>query len=213
VKRESRRKFSSRNPPSVVVLGGPNGAGRSTTAPALLKGVLGVTEFVDADTIARGLSAFQPERVALSAGRIMLRRLKELASQRVSFAYETTFASRMFARWLAELQRGGYRVHMLFLWLPSADLAVERVADRVRMGGHDVPEETVRRRYAAGLRNFFSLYRPLANTWRIYDNSQSSGPFLIARGENSKVPQVSDENLWASIIGEVAGEADDGQSG
>ena len=213
MKRESRRKFSSRNPPSVVVLGGPNGAGRSTTAPALLKGVLGVTEFVDADTIARGLSAFQPERVALSAGRIMLRRLKELASQRVSFAYETTFASRMFARWLAELQRGGYRVHMLFLWLPSADLAVERVADRVRMGGHDVPEETVRRRYAAGLRNFFSLYRPLANTWRIYDNSQSSGPFLIARGENSKVPQVSDENLWASIIGEVEGEADDGQSG
>ena len=212
MKRESRRKFSSRNPPSVVVLGGPNGAGKSTTAPVLLKGVLGVTEFVDADTIARGLSAFQPERVALSAGRIMLRRLKELASQRVSFAYETTFASRMFARWLAELQRDGYRVHMLFLWLPSADLAVERVADRVRMGGHDVPEETVRRRYAAGLGNFFSLYRPLANTWRIDDNSHSSGPCLIARGENSKVTQVSDENLWASIMSEVEGEAEEGQS-
>jgi predicted ABC-type ATPase len=213
VKRTSRRNLRMNKPPSVVVLAGPNGAGKSTTAPTLLKGALGVTEFVDADTIARGLSAFQPERVALSAGRIMLRRLKELASQRVSFAYETTLASRMFARWLVELRQSGYRVHLLFLWLPSADLAVERVADRVHMGGHDVPEGTVRRRYAAGLRNFFSLYQPLANTWRIYDNSKSSGPRLIARGRSSKVTGVLDDTLWARITSEVECEADEEQGG
>jgi predicted ABC-type ATPase len=164
---------------------------------------LGVTEFVDADTIARGLSAFSPERVALSAGRVMLTRLKELAAQRVSFAYETTLAGRMFAHWLAELRRSGYRVHVVFLWLPSADLAVERVADRVRMGGHDVPEETVRRRHAVGLRNFFSLYRPLADTWRIYDNSSTLGPRLIARGRASKVSRVVDEEAWLRVTCEV----------
>ncbi len=196
----------------MVVLAGPNGSGKSTTAPALLKGALGVTEFVDADTIARGLSAFQAERVALSAGRIMLTRLKELAAQRVSFAFETTLASRMFARWLAELQEGGYRVHIVFLWLPSTDLAIARVADRVRMGGHVVPEDTIRRRYAAGLRNFFSLYRPLANSWRIYDNSASSAPRLIARGRAAKVTRVLDEAVWARIKSEVEREADEEQS-
>lgn len=192
----------------MVVLAGPNGSGKSTTAPTLLKGALGVTEFVDADTIARGLSAFQSERVALSAGRIMLTRLKELAAQRVGFAYETTLASRMFARWLAELRQNGYRVHILFLWLPSADFAVDRVSDRVRMGGHHVPEETIRRRYAAGLRNFFSLYQPLVNTWRIYDNSNRSGPRLIARGRASRVTRVLDDETWTLITREVEREAD-----
>ena len=208
MKRTIRRSGPVGKRPSVVVLAGPNGAGKSTAAPALLKGALGVTEFVDPDTIARGLSAFQPERVALSAGRIMLIRLKELAAQRVSFAFETTLASRMFARWLPELRQGGYRVHMIFLWLPSADLAVARVTDRVRMGGHHVPEETVRRRYAAGLRNFFSLYRPLANSWRIYDNSEGAAPRLIARGRAGRVSRVADEDVWARIISEVEREAD-----
>ena len=206
--KHARRRKPGGKPPSVIVLAGPNGAGKSTTAPKLLKGALGVTEFVDADTIARGLSAFQPERVALSAGRIMLTRLKELAAQRVSFAYETTLASRMFARWLAELRQSGYRVHILFLWLPSADLAVDRVVDRVRMGGHNVPEETIRRRYAAGLRNFFALYQPLANTWRIYDNSSRTGPRLIARGRASTVTRVLADEAWALITREVEREAD-----
>jgi predicted ABC-type ATPase len=122
--------------PSVVVLAGPNGAGKSTTAPALLQGALGVTEFVNADDIARGLSAFNVEGAALAAGRVMLARLRELARQRISFAFETTLASRSFAGWLADLKRNGYSVHIVFLWLPSAEFAVLRVADRVRMGGH-----------------------------------------------------------------------------
>lgn len=119
--------------PNLVVLAGPNGAGKSTAAPMLLRGTLGVTEFVNADVIAQGLSAFAPDRVALSAGRIMLRRLQELARQGVSFAFETTLASRSFAPWIRELAQTGYQFHLVFLWLPSADFAVQRVADRVRL--------------------------------------------------------------------------------
>jgi predicted ABC-type ATPase len=160
-------------------LAGPNGAGKSTAAPALLKGALGVTEFVDADVIARGLSAFNVESAALAAGRVMLARLGELARHHVSFAFETTLASRSFAPRLEALKRDGYAVHVLFLWLPSAEFAIERVADRVRMGGHSVPAETIRRRYRAGLRNFFRLYQRLASTWRVFDSS-AYAPKLIA---------------------------------
>src|SRR3954452_10640772 len=131
--------------PQVIVIAGPNGAGKTTAAPFLLRDTLGVTEFVNADTIAQGLSAFEPEQVATAAGRVMLARLKELAERRANFAFETTLASRWFARWLQKLIGGGYTLHLLFLWLPSADFAVSRVADRVRAGGHTVPEETIRR--------------------------------------------------------------------
>ena len=195
--------------PHVIVLSGPNGSGKSTTAPALLKGALGVTEFVNPDVIAQGLSAFEPERVALAAGRIMLTRLRELARQGVDFAFEATLASRRFAPWLADLRRSGYSVHLLFLWLPSADVAVERVAERVRMGGHAVPEETIRRRYVAGLRNFFTLYRPLATTWRIFDTSQASRPQLIARGEAMRVTRVADRQMWAQVRQGVTHEDED----
>jgi predicted ABC-type ATPase len=182
-----------------VVLAGPNGAGKSTTAPSLLRGALGVTEFVNADVIARGLSGFQPEGAALAAGRVMLARLRDLARRRESFAFETTMASRLLARWLAGLIAKGYRFHLVFLWLPSADMAVARVAERVRMGGHGVPDETVRRRYDVGLRNFLRLYRPLAESWRVYDNSESPAR-LIALGKGRAVTRVLDRNTWALIV-------------
>ncbi len=186
--------------PHVVVLSGPNGAGKSTAAPALLKGTLGVTEFVNPDVIAQGLSAFEPERVALAAGRVMLTRLRELARQKVDFAFETTLASRRFAPWLADLKRSGYLVHLMFLWLPSADLAVARVADRVRMGGHGVPEATIRRRYATGLRNFFELYQPLATSWRVYDASRAGRLRLMARGKGAGVTRLFDKQVWVGIV-------------
>ena len=191
--------------PSVVVLAGPNGSGKSTTAPALLRGALGVTEFVNADVIAQGLSAFNPLAQALEAGRIMHARMRELAARRVSFAFETTLASRTLAPWLAELTRNGYDFHLVFLWLPSADAAVARVAQRVREGGHDVPEETVRRRYGAGLRNFLRLYQPLATTWRAYDGSVAWFPALIAAGEHKKVNVIEDSQTWYKIRKELAG--------
>ena len=187
----------SHAPPSVVILAGPNGAGKSTVAPALLRGALAVTEFVDADVIARGLSAFNPESVSIAAGRVMLARLRELSERRESFAFETTLASRSFARWLRDLRTSGYEIHILFLWLPSADFAVDRVAARVRSGGHDVPAGTVRRRYRAGLRNFFSLYQPIAATWAVYDASGPE-PRLVADRLAPEPLRVYDESVWAS---------------
>jgi predicted ABC-type ATPase len=185
--------------PNVVVLAGPNGAGKSTSAESILKGALGVDEFVNADVIARGLSGFEPERAALAAGRIMLARLRELARQRNSYAFETTLASRTFAPWLADVIRTGYQFHLVFLWLPSADMAVARVAARVRDGGHDVPEETIRRRYDAGLRNFFGLYQPMATTWGFWDNSTGFGLSPIASGAGDVSLKVSDPAIWIQI--------------
>lgn len=186
--------------PNVIVLAGPNGSGKSTAAPALLKGTLGVTEFVNADVIAQGLSGFDPLNSALEAGRIMHRRLRELAAGRADFAFETTLASKSLAPWLRELIAAGYNFHLLFLWLPSAAAAVHRVADRVRMGGHYVPEETVRRRYLAGLKNFFRLYRPLAKKWYVYDNSVAIAPNMIAVGAGEGEIEVTDEVKWSAVV-------------
>jgi predicted ABC-type ATPase len=184
--------------PSIVIVAGPNGAGKSTVAPALLHGALAVDEFVNADVIASGLSAFDPESAAIAAGRVMLARLHELAEQRVSFAFETTLASRTFAPWLRDLKASGYEIHMLFLWLPSAEFALDRVADRVRAGGHDVPAETVRRRYRASLRNFFGLYEPLLSAWRLYDSSGLK-PALIAERLEAEALRVYDEAVWTLV--------------
>ncbi|MGE0393805.1 MAG: zeta toxin family protein [Vicinamibacterales bacterium] len=184
--------------PSVVVLAGPNGAGKSTVAPALLRDTFGVGEFVNADVIARGLSAFDPDRAAIAAGRVMLTRLRELAEQRVDFAFETTLASRSFAPWLRRLRTSGYETHLLFLWLSSPDLAVARVAERVATGGHSVLEDVVRRRYSAGVRNFFDLYRPLVTTWTIY-NSSGAEPVRVAEALASGVVRVYDQKALDSF--------------
>src|SRR6266542_67766 len=185
--------------PSIVVLAGPNGAGKSTAAPYLLRDAFAVHEFVNADVIAQGLSGFDPASVSVAAGRLMLNRLDELAADRVSFAFETTLASRTFAPWLRSQLQAGYAVHLVFLWLESEELAVARVQRRVALGGHSVPEEVVRRRYAAGLRNFFGLYRPLVSTWQVYDNGDVPEPRLIASGE-AHVLEVADPGLWQSIV-------------
>ncbi len=184
--------------PSVVILAGPNGAGKSTLAPELLQGELAINEFVNADVIARGLSAYDPDRAAIAAGRIMLGRLHELARRRDSFAFETTLATRSFAPWLRDLLASGYAVHLFFLWLSSADLAIERVADRVRSGGHDVPVDTIRRRYRAGIRNLVNLYQPIVTTWAVYD---CSGPKsrLLAEGLESAPIKVYDSEVWAAV--------------
>lgn len=182
--------------PSVVILDGPNGAGKSTVAPELLRDTLSVNEFVNADVIARGLSAFDPESAAIAAGRVMLARLHELARQRVSFSFETTLASRSFAPWLRDLRASGYAVHLFFLWLSSADLAVQRVAERVAAGGHTVPEDAVRRRYRAGIQNFFGLYQPIVSSWALF-NASGPEPTLVAESLESEPPKVYDPHIWA----------------
>src|SRR5437867_7617519 len=172
-------------------------------AARLLVGALRVSEYVDADVFARSLP--RSEATAVTAGRAVLRRLDDLAMERRSFGFETTLASRSFGPRIRRLLDAGYECHLVFLWLPSADFAVARVADRVRLGGHSVPEETIRRRYRSGLRNFFSLYQALTTTWRMYDNSVYE-PRLIASGAGTEAPVVNDADLWRGIRAEASHE-------
>jgi predicted ABC-type ATPase len=193
------RRSSKHGRPIAVVLAGPNGAGKSTAAPRLLKGSLGVVEFLNADLIARGLSPFDPEGAALAASGVMLERMETLAAGGVSFGLESTLATRSLAPRLRDLIKRGYEFHLVFLYLPSADLAVSRVAKRVRLGGHDVPESTVRRRYDMGLKNFFELYQPIATTWQMFDNSKQTGMDVIASGKRVRVSLVRRIELWEKI--------------
>ncbi len=186
----------SQRHPQIVILAGPNGAGKSTSARRLLQGAYAVHEFVNADAIAVGLSGFRPEDAAIAAGRIMLNRLRELADARLDFAFETTLASRSFAPWLRELRVTGYRVHLGFIALPTAELAIERVADRVRRGGHHVPDAIVRRRYEAGLRSFHQLYRPVATSWQLFDNEVLAEPVLVAEQGLDAAPVILDAERW-----------------
>jgi predicted ABC-type ATPase len=186
--------------PLAVVIAGPNGAGKTTVAPRLLRGALAVSEFVNADTIAAGLSAFRPEQAAVAAGRIMLDRLHALARERETFAFESTLASRCFAPWLQELQTQGYRVHLEFLSLPSADMAVARVQDRVRLGGHNIPADVVHRRYVRGLSNFFFRYRTVVDIWQLFDNCDAHRYRLIASGGGDALPTIIDQSGWNALL-------------
>jgi len=184
---------------TVVVIGGPNGSGKTTLAPFLLRDTFGLMEYVNADTIAVGLSAFRSDVVAYEAGRVMLKRLRDLASKRKDFAFESTLAGRSHALWIEQLCRQNYSFHLIFLWLQSPEIAVQRVKERVRMGGHDVPEETIYRRYYMGIRNFFRLYRPLAYDWVVYDNTSYSSYSLIASGALKKEPIIHQSALWVKL--------------
>lgn len=187
--------------PQVIVIAGPNGAGKTTLAPFLLRDKLGILEYVNADPIAQGLSGFDPASVAVKAGRVMLSRLHGLAKQRKTFAFESTLAAKHYAGWIKELCNHGYAFQLVFLWLRSADLAVQRVRERVQAGGHHVPEDVIRRRYAAGMRNFSNLYQPLANSWAVYDNSHLPHPMMIAHGGQGAGEGIIDNDLWQSFKG------------
>jgi predicted ABC-type ATPase len=189
--------------PSVIVLAGPNGAGKTTAARILLAVTLNVRTFVNADVIAQGLAGFDPESAAIAASRIMLERLHRLAEQRADFAFETTLAGRTLAEWLKDLRQTGYLIHLVYFWLESADLAVARVASRVRLGGHDIPETTTRRRYDRSIQNFFRLYRSIVNFWQLYDNSVSGIPRIVAGRDEQGNESISFETLWRQIQGEA----------
>ena len=182
--------------PQVIVIAGPNGAGKTTLAPFLLRDTLRVLEYVNADPIALGLSGFDPGSVAFQAGRVMLNRLHDLATQSKTFAFESTLAAKSYASWIEKLRNDGYEFHLVFLWLRSADLAVQRVRERVRAGGHDVKEAVVRRRYRGGLRNFWKFYQPLADRWAVYDNSGSSLPVMLAQGARTETDTVVHADSW-----------------
>ncbi len=171
-------------PKRVIIIAGPNGAGKSTFAQEFLPREGGCPTFVNADLIAAGLSPFFPEVAALRAGRLMLTEIQRHARSGVDFAFETTLAGRSYARMIPAWRTAGYQVHLLFLRLHDADLAVARVAVRVAQGGHDVSEAVIRRRFAQGWANFQNVYRELVDSWRLYDNSGEQA-VLIDQGARS----------------------------
>ena len=183
----------------VIVIGGPNGAGKSTIAPLVLRDYLAVPDFVNADQIAAGLSAFNPEGAAFEARRIMLHRLDELAASGKSFAFESTLSSRTFSVFLKRLKSQGYHVGLCFVWLNSVELAKERVALRVKMGGHHIPDDVIERRYARSIQNFRNLYLPLADEWSLFDNSELADPRLIAEGCDNQAATIFKEASWNKI--------------
>ena len=183
--------------PRVVVLAGINGAGKTTASRDLLVNVLRIPTFVNADAIARGLNGLEPEKEAFRAGRIMLEQMDQLVERREDFAFETTLAARTYAGWLETLRATGYECYLYYYWLRSPDLAIARVAARVAAGGHFVPDATVRQRYARSVRNFFELYRPQADVWEVYDNTDADRRLLAIGSTDEEL--VNDPAGWADF--------------
>lgn len=164
--------------PTLYIIAGCNGAGKTTASFNVLPGILDCREFVNADEIARGLSPFQPASVAIQAGKLMLERIATLLRKKVSFAIETTLATRSYTHLISRARAAGYQVELLFFWLNSPETASRRVAKRVIEGGHDIPVPTIYRRYRVGLSNLFKIFMPIVDYWALYDNNWS--PSLIA---------------------------------
>lgn len=168
----------------IIIIAGPNGAGKTTFAREFLPNEADCVHFVNADLIAAGLSPFDPEAAAIQAGRLMLRQIAGHVEKRQNFAFETTLSGLAYARHISDWQALGYWVELFFLALPSADMAVARVAERVKQGGHNVPDRVIRRRFKTGQCHFDEIYRALVNAWALYDNSGPS-PVLLDAGVKS----------------------------
>lgn len=182
--------------PQVVVIAGPNGAGKTTVSKTLLSEILHSRAFVNADAIAQGLNGLAPDTQAFQAGRLMLQQLDEFAAAGEDFAFETTLSGRTYAAWLNKLRGKGYQVFLFYSWLSSADLAVERVRIRVQTGGHSIPEPTIRSRYVRSWDNFLRLYQPIADDWRVVDNSYDTGYQLLAAGCQTAVTRIQKPQTW-----------------
>lgn len=168
------------------MIAGPNGAGKTTFAQQFLLRYANCEEFVNADLIAAGLSPFKPESQSVAAGRLMLDRMEDLTIARRTFAFETTLAGRGHAKRLQSMKAVGYRIVMFFIWLPAAELAIARVASRVREGGHDIPQPTIRRRYALGMKNFAELYAPMLDSWFVYNGARRPAEIVMSEHDGER---------------------------
>jgi predicted ABC-type ATPase len=189
---------------NLYIIAGCNGAGKTTASYSVLPDMLNCREFVNADEIAKGLSPFQPENVAIEAGRIMLGRIRELLNQNIDFSFETTLASKSYVQFIKEAHRKGYNVTLVFFWLNSPELAIERVKYRVMTGGHNIPVEIIKRRYWAGVENLSKLYLPICDYWIIIDNSEP--PFkIIAEGIRLDQVEINNQYIYNQIANHVKG--------
>ena len=183
---------------NIYIISGCNGAGKTTASYTVLPEVLHCKEFVNADEIARGLSPFNPESVAIEAGRLMLQRIEYLLVKDESFSIETTLATKSYINLVRRAQVKGYTVRLLFFWLNSPELALQRIAERVAKGGHNIPEPIVRRRYVAGICNLFRLFMSEVDSWEIYDNSEYPA-VQIARGGKDDDTSIIVESTYKTI--------------
>src|SRR5437870_1919523 len=165
--------------PTLYILAGPNGVGKTTFANRYLPHEARQLEFVNADLIARGLSPYDPESVSIEAGRIALKRIRELIAHRIGFTWETTMSGKTAAGWLREARVAGYVLKAYFLWVHDPEIVIRRIRQRVKEGGHDIEEGVSRRRFLKTIQNFFGIYRPLMSTWKLFENDEP-GPRLIA---------------------------------
>ena len=184
--------------PNIYIIAGCNGAGKTTASYTVLPEVLHCAEFINADNIAKGLSPFNVEGVAIEAARIMLTRMRELIAQQIDFAFETTLASKSYISLLKQAKQNGYQVHLVFFWLNSIELAKERVQQRVQNGGHNIPSDVIERRYNAGIKNLKELYITFVDSWRIYDNSDNKHQ-LIAEGLKNLAAEIIDRDIYLKI--------------
>lgn len=183
----------------LYIIAGCNGAGKTTASYTILPEMLGCREFVNADEIARGLSPFNPESVALQAGRLMIERVMYLMKEGLDFAFETTLATRSYVKLIKKAQDAGYFVTLLFFSLPTAEQAIRRVARRVAQGGHNIPTDVILRRYDAGLRNFFQLYTPVVDFWALYDNNTCPTSRIASGWRNGEKMDVLDAQRYMEM--------------
>ncbi len=181
----------------IVMIAGPNGAGKTTTALETLPG-LKVYEFLNADAIAKGLAPLHPESVPLAASKLMIKRFRELLNLNKSFAFETTASGKNYVKHLEEARKKNYEISLMFLWLPSPEFAIKRVAERVKQGGHNIPEKTIKNRYFLGIKNLFNHYLILADTVIILDNSSESQK-IIARKNSHNIIQIEEVSIWKKM--------------
>ena len=185
--------------PNLYIIAGCNGSGKTTASFTILPEVLNCKEFVNADEIASGLSPFQPEKVAIQAGKLMLKRIDELILEKVDFAFETTLASKTYLHKIKKAKSNGYEISLIFLWLENKELAIDRVALRVQNGGHHIHDDIVRRRYERGLFNFFNYFKFEVDNWSLFDNSQI--PFkIIAEGGKNDIQIVYVGEIWNTLV-------------
>ena len=169
---------------NLYIISGPNGAGKTTASYTVLPKILHCKEFVNADEIARGLSPFNPSGMAIEAGKLMLKRIDALLQKEESFSIETTLSTRSYFKLVETAHQKGYDVTLLYFWLKSPEQAIERVAERVSKGGHDIPNDTIFRRYWAGLKNLFNIYMPIVDTWILVDNSKTPRSIVATGGKH-----------------------------
>ena len=171
----------------LYIIAGCNGAGKTTASFTILPEILNCKEFVNADEIAKGLSPFQPEKVSIEAGRIMLERINDLLNSQANFAFETTLATKSYRSKIFLAKEKGYNVTLLFFWLRNADLAIERVRTRVIEGGHHIESEVIRRRYKNGIKNLFEIYLPIVDEIMIFDNSEGKHDLIAEKTMESEI--------------------------